>query len=464
MIEARTQAMLGSDYFSELYQYGINRPRWRGATIVTKPSPPMSFNSTDDEKAVPDLIDALIDDNVFPDPDDERIAFIVLMPAGFTETISANGAHTYDYNYEFPFDKDYYWVGWVRSFGDTPGEDREDVMRTMSHELVELFTDPETDAWYAGGAAAGEIGDAGVSGNVKQTAWVNGVKVQAYWSNRHAATVIPIDRDYRARIIGTAIQKGSEVIERGTFRPDPKDQALCSIVPACCLPNRDFFYEIVGHDEVVRLHVETQRYRQPTCVWMIEGAGVSGAGMLRLNVFAQRFSGRQSRTESIDVDIAYVVADATIELRALGEKMNFDVAVSCTVTDASITGNIRVNVIATPSAQVGFSGAELVLDPEYIGMRTECSKALADMFGKVAHGGLSRRPRPGEPVILDPGLLAELPAYTRVTQYKAARNLVLLTRMAATVLPMETAQNYAMSRAADVPALSDLLTARTETC
>jgi hypothetical protein len=335
----------------------------------------------------------------------------------------------------------------------------------MSHELVELFTDPELDAWYAGGSKAGEVGDAGVSsGNVKQTAWVNGAKVQAYWSNRHGATVIPIDRDYRARIVGAAIAQGSEVVERGSFRPDPKDQAMCSLIPACCLPNRDFYYEIVGHDEVVRLHLERERYRQPTFVWMIEGVTVSGAGTLRLNVFAQRFSGRQSRTGSVDVDIAYVVADATIELRALGEKMNFDVAVGCTVTDASFTGNIRVNVIATPSVQVGFSGAELVLDPEYVGMRNECNKAVAEMFGQVAHGGISKRPRPGEPVILDPGLLAELPAYTRVTQYKAARNVVLMTRMAAAVLPAETAQIYAMSLAADVPALSDLLAVRTDTC
>ncbi|MGZ6638083.1 MAG: hypothetical protein ACXVH3_31305 [Solirubrobacteraceae bacterium] len=288
MIEARTQAMLASDYFSELFQYGINRPRWRGATIVTKPSPPMSFNSTDDEQAVPDLIDDLIDDDVFPDPDDERIAYIVLMPAGFTETISANGAHTYDYNYEFPFDKDWYWVGWVRSFGDTPGEDPEDAIRTMSHELVELFTDPETDAWYASAASNGEIGDAAVSspGSIKQTAWVNDAHVQAYWSNRHAATIIPIDRDYQARIRGAIIAEDVKVLEEGQFRPDPEDTRLCDLIPACCLRDRDFSYEIDGHDEVVRLHVETQRYRQPAFAWTVEGVPIQGTGTVSLNVIA----------------------------------------------------------------------------------------------------------------------------------------------------------------------------------
>ena len=424
----------------------------------------MSFNSVDDEKTVPDLIDDLLDDDVFPDPDDERIAHIVLMPAGFTQSINANGAHTYDYDYEFPFDEDYFWVGWVRSFGDTPGEDPEDVIRTMSHELVELFTDPETDAWYAGdGPAEGEVGDAAVSpGGVKQTAWVNGAHVQAYWSNRHAATVIPIDRDYQARIRGVVIEEASEVLEKGTFRPDPQDQAYCELIPECCLPDRDFFYQIIGHDEVVRLRVETQRYRQPVYDWTIEGVAISGNGSMVFNVFSQRFSGRRSKYAANDVTIAFVINGSKIELRAVGEKTNFALTVRCLVSDGSITGNVRVNVIATPTVEIGFAGVELILDPEYVRGRRACNKAVADMFDRVGHGGLSRRPKPGEPVILDPSILSELPAYTRVTQFRAAREVIIMARMAAAVLPMAVAQVYAMSLVADVPALADALEARNQ--
>jgi hypothetical protein len=461
MIETRTQAVLASDYFSELYQYGINRPRWRDSIIVTQPSPPMSINSTDDEQPVVDLIDDLIDDDVFPDPDDERIAFIVLMPAGFTTTL-ANGAHLHDYNYEFPFDKDWYWVGWVRFFDDKPGEQREDVIRTMSHELVELFTDPEGDGWYAPGDN-GEVGDAAVSrsvnGIVKQSAWVNGARVQAYWSNRHAATVIPIDRDYQARIRGAIIAEGVKVLERGTFRPDPQDTALCDLIPACCLPDRDFRYEIAGHDEVIRLHIQTQRYRQPTCTWTIEGIEFHDTGAASFNVIAQRFAGRRSTTEPIQVRVAYAATPTTLELRAVGEKMNFDLTVGCAVTDGSIVGNVRVNVVATPTVRVGFAGAELILDPEYVRGRKDCMKAVADAFGRVGDVGIPRRPRPGEPVILDPGLLAQLPAYTRVTHYQAAREAILMARMAAAVLPTEVAQAYAISLASDVPALADILEA-----
>jgi hypothetical protein len=458
MIEARTQQMLASPYFSELSQYGINAPHWRGSLIVTKPSPPMAFNSSDDEKAVPDLIDDLIDDDVFPDPDDERIAFVVLMPAGFTQTVNANGAHTYDYDYEFPFDKDYYWVAWVRSFGDTPGEDPEDVIRTMSHELVELFSDPESDGWYAGGdSSSGELGDAAVSSGVKQTAWVNGAHVQGYWSNRHSATVIPIDRDYRARIRGVAHQEGDSVVEHGTFRPDPQDRRFCDLVPACCLPDRDFRYDVIGYDEVMKLYVETQRYRQPTCAWSIEGIPVSGSGNVTVNVFAQRFTGRKPVSGATDVTIAFVVNGNKIELRAVGAKMNFDVTVGCAVSDGSITGKVAVNVIAKPSVDVGFLGVELFLDPQYVELRKQCNKAVADMFGHVGHGGISHRPKPGEPVIIEPGVLNELPAYTRVTQFRAARNALLMARMAAAVMPLDIAQAYAMSLVADIPALADTL-------
>ena len=151
----------------------------------------------------------------FPDPDDEQIAQMVFMPKGFTQTIGANGAHTFDYDYEFPFDKDYYWVAWVRWFDDIPGETREDVIRTATHELVELFSDPEGDGWFASPSSSGEIGDLAVSPGTKQSAFVNGAEVSAYWSNRHNATVIPIDRDYKARLIGTVSATHSET-EHGT--------------------------------------------------------------------------------------------------------------------------------------------------------------------------------------------------------------------------------------------------------
>src|ERR1700756_2540867 len=43
MIVSRLQAIIASPYFSELDQYGVNPPRWRGSKVVTKPAAPAHF-------------------------------------------------------------------------------------------------------------------------------------------------------------------------------------------------------------------------------------------------------------------------------------------------------------------------------------------------------------------------------------------------------------------------------------
>jgi hypothetical protein len=458
LIETRTQAVLASDYFSELKQYGIERPHWRGAKIVTKPGPPAAFNSTDDETAVPDLIDDLIDDDVFPDPDDEKIAFVVFMPKGFTQSINANGAHTKDYNYTL-FDYDWYWVAWVRSFGDTAGEDPEDAIRTMTHELVEMFSDPEADAWYAGNPEAGEIGDAAVSpGGVKQTAWVNGAHVSAYWSNQYGATVIPIDRDYKARILGNIRLDHREAVN-GTFRPDPDDSRLCELLPQCCLNLKDYKFTLVKRDETVRLSTEIERYRQPVITWTVEGVPVKGDGVLSLNVIAGTFVGHHSKFVPKTVTVQCKLLNNELTLRTIGTEANFDITVSCSITDASITGNVKTNVIAKPSTTVGFVGAELTLDPEYQHQRAECEKAAAAML-KKAGLAKSRKVKLGDPVEFGPGILGDVPAYARLHQYERARRVVDMARMAHAVLPKETAKVLIASLVADVPALQGALEIR----
>jgi hypothetical protein len=455
LIMTRVQAVLASDYFSELKQYGIDKPHWRGSLVVMKPGPPGAFNSNGDIQAVPDLIDDLIDDDVFPDPDDEQIAFVVFMPAGFTQSIGANGSHTKDYDYEFPFDKDWYWVAWVRSFGDTPGEDPEDVIRTFSHELVEMLSDPEVDGWYAGNPSTGEIGDAAVSGNVKQTAWVNGAHVQAYWSNQYGATVIPIDRDYRARING-AIRLVNRNVVNGTFRADPSDSRLCNLLPQCCIDDRDYKFTRVERDEVVRLSVETQRYRQPKIAWTVQGVSVTGNESLSLDVIAGTFEQQHAKFCPQTVAVQCDLSDSQLTLSTVGTGANFDITVSCTVTDASITGNVKINVIAKPALTVGFVGVELTRDPEYDRQRAECNKAAKKMLDAA------NRPRVGKaklgtPVEFGEAILSNVPTYARLEEYQRARRVVDMARLAVTVLPEETAQLMTASLLADVPVLQAAL-------
>lgn len=457
LIISRLQAVIASPYFSELAQYGISPPHWRGAKVVTKPGAPASFNSNDDMQAVPDLIDDLIDDDVFPDPDDEQIAQIVFMPKGFTQTINANGAHTSDYNYEFPFDKDYYWVAWVRWFDDLAGESREDVIRTATHELVEMFSDPEGDGWYADPVGSGEIGDLAVSAGTKQSAFVNGAEVSAYWSNRHSATVIPIDRDYKARLIGTisADHTGTEHLK---FRPDPSESRLCEILPACCLQDREFNCSIAKYDDVAKIRVETQRYRAPVFAWIIEGVPVSGNGATVVNVIAETFSGRHSKSQPMNITVQYSVVNDTLEIRVAGTGANFDLTVACSVNDGSITGNLATNVIAKPTFSVGFVGAKLTVDPEYQREREACIKAATKMFKDKYVGGRVKVPtHPGGPVEVGPDILAAIPAYARLSQYNEARKALRLSQVAYMVLPAEVAANLTAALVADTPALQAAL-------
>jgi hypothetical protein len=462
----RAQGLLASDYFSELVQYGVAKPTWRGARVVTNPEPLAAFNSNDDVQSVPDLIDTLVDDNVFPDPDDEKIAFVVFMAKGFTQSIGQNGSHTDDYTSDFPWvsevlgAKGWFWVAWVRFFGN-PGatggdEDPESAMRTCSHELVEMLTDPELDGWYAG-SVSGEIADAGVTPTTgtKQTAWVNGVQVQAYWSNRHGATVIPIDRDYKARIVGT-IHSDRRVSETGTYRPDAGDSKLCNLSPKCCLEQREYRYTMVKQDETVQLHVETGRYRQPQFMWSIEGTPVSKSTTLSLSVIAGTFDGHIPKFGPQTVKVACTPANNQLTLTTTGTGANFDIQVSCAVTDASIAGNLTTNAIATPAVTVGFVGVEVADDPEYQKQKDACNQALRDMFQKLGVGK-STKGKIGDPVQFGRAILRDLPAYTRVQAYGNAKQVVELSRMVNAFLPKDSAGPVIDALVKGTPALQAAL-------
>jgi hypothetical protein len=140
LISSRLQTVIASPHFSEIQRSGVAAPHWRGARVVTRPSPPGAFNSTDDEQAVLDLIDALIDDDVFPDPDDEQIAQLVFMPTGFVDTIGANAAHTKDFNADGPFDRDYFWVACVRWFGPVVSKSRPQCQAFKSIRSFMIFS------------------------------------------------------------------------------------------------------------------------------------------------------------------------------------------------------------------------------------------------------------------------------------------------------------------------------------
>jgi hypothetical protein len=332
----------------------------------------------------------------------------------------------------------------------------------MTHELVEMFTDPEANGWYAGAPENGEIGDAALSaGGVRQTAWVNGAHVTAYWSNQYGATVIPIDRDYRARILGTTRLEHRDVVN-GTFRPDPEDSRLCSLLAECCMKVQDYKLTTVKRDEIVHLRVETERYRQPRIAWTVGGIPITGNGMVSLNVIAGTFVGHLSKFVAKTVSVQCTLADDQLTLRTVGTESNFDVVVGCAVTDGSITGNVKTNVIARPAVTIGFVGVELTVDPDYEGQRAACEKAAARLFKDLGKTTPAGKPKIGDPVELV-GVLGDVPAYARIHQYERARRVIDIARVAHALLPKETAQVLTASLVSDVPALQAALAIRSMT-
>ena len=175
--------ILTGPYPQELTQYGFTNGWIRGSTIVTNPAPPSPYKWDD----VGNMIWGLIDQGQFPEPDDTGgyIYFMVFMAPGTTGPSGEAGAHGDMTDYDFPWDVDEAWLGYVQT------GDLNFITEVFSHELVEGITNPEPDnaSWTMDRTLNGgnEIGDA--CSNTR--GWVDDTYVQGYWSQKHRSCVIP---------------------------------------------------------------------------------------------------------------------------------------------------------------------------------------------------------------------------------------------------------------------------------
>lgn len=469
LIESRTRSLLASRYFSELAQYHISgAPTWRGSITVVSPAPPSgAVDPNVAMRRVLGLVEDCIDDGVFPDPDDgPRIAYIVLMPQGFTVAGgTVAGAHSSDYTFDFPFDTDRYWAGWVRHF-DPATEDIELTMLTLGHELVEILTDPEADGWRRDPPDGDcEICDWSDStdgaGQVRQRAWVNDVRVQSYWSIRHGATIIPIDDDYGAQLEARVTETNRREIGRGTMVTDPAVRRACATIPACCIADDRYQYVLYSVSETARIRLNCTRFRTPRASWSIRGIAVSGTGTVQVTVPVDGYNGQDPVTAVRRVRVGYNATDTVLDLTVTDPGGNFDLPVSASVTDASIRGNVATNVIATPSIVVGFVGAELVADANYRAALSRCYTAMLDKY-KVQYQPMGR-PGVSDPIKYDPTVLnLGLPAYAGLSGHQQLQETGKLIRAAAYLLDADDAYAFVGHLVRAQPALVRTLQTRTE--
>lgn len=177
--------ILTGPYMNSLSQYrGVGSGYLEGAALVSNvvgsspASPPANFSNNDIETLLTNLISA----GQLPDPSsDSELLYMVMLAPGASQP-GLLGEHTY-----YSHNGTNLHYGWVANGGSLSS-----VTWVFSHELVESVTDPEGSAITGTGCNQGgwcEIGDV-CTGN---TAVINGVTVQRYWSQVDGQCVVPTD-------------------------------------------------------------------------------------------------------------------------------------------------------------------------------------------------------------------------------------------------------------------------------
>ena len=185
---AAVKSILAGPYMSGLLQYGVSRCSFGNAQVINS-NPPFLPNTFTDQ-TVQTLMQNLIDQGTFPEPDEPggRNLYFVMMPPNTQYQPppgqpAARGAHS-SFSSGSSIDPDNVWLAWVGS------NSLSQMTSTFCHELVEMCTDPEPpSSWWINGAnpACAEIGD--VCNN--QNNPLNGVTVQSYFSVFDNVCLIP---------------------------------------------------------------------------------------------------------------------------------------------------------------------------------------------------------------------------------------------------------------------------------
>jgi hypothetical protein len=183
-IARAARSIVSGPYMSGLAQYrGVGPGTLAGTTMAATSEPPARFSNQDVENLLTDLLAA----GSFPSPSaDDALLLLVIAPAGVSSQEDFDGLHSY-----------FEWQGTPVHYGWVTHDGQLDSLTTiLSHELVESATDPEGTAIVGVPGTCGtrsgwcEIGDT-CEDCAQCTGKVNGVDVQAYWSDRDQACIIP---------------------------------------------------------------------------------------------------------------------------------------------------------------------------------------------------------------------------------------------------------------------------------
>jgi hypothetical protein len=256
--------ILASPYLSEVIQYGFESLSLDPARIVVSPGP---SSPTFSGVAVKDMIWDLIDDGQFPEPDDGgRNVYMVIAPQGTRhDNPDDAGAHGDAEDYDFPFDTDHAWVGWC-NYGTL-----DDITEILTHELVEILTDPEPyDGWTVDGMpqANNEIVDICFN----QTGMVSGYRVAAYYSDRLKACVVPSFPQQYGLAVSTSEQRIGPARVQLIGRTATTKNSFCF--------SGTYDWTLIGERRRVTLTATAIGYVEAEFAWKVNGVSVADSGSL----------------------------------------------------------------------------------------------------------------------------------------------------------------------------------------
>lgn len=179
-ITTAMRTVMAGPYLTGLAQYrGIGGGVVRGSTVITMSDPPERFTDED----VTSFLDAQLDAGSAPGPDpDNQTVYVVVMPTGIH---SGDTTFVGEHNYYTRHGQRIHFV-WTADSGSLAS-----ATRIMSHEVVESATDPEGSAILGVSGTCSPGGWCEIADICPATGVVDGITVEAYWSNLAGGCVVP---------------------------------------------------------------------------------------------------------------------------------------------------------------------------------------------------------------------------------------------------------------------------------
>ncbi len=231
--------LTNSSYMDMLGEYGVGRGALVDNGIVTGTA--TSASSVDDTTLQQTLANAIAA-GTLPTVNSNRVYVVFTAPNVDVVLGSQDSVHNFygyhDFFADLVGDQVYYAVI-AHPIGNGPFynlDDFQTITKTVSHELAEAVTDPGGGGWFDG-RTGNEIGD--IANGPRDVGVLNGYVVQAEWSARQRATVLPPDAQW---------------IDATSFSSAKSTSAVLGQVANAFTHSDEYFANLVTQDYVQLLH------------------------------------------------------------------------------------------------------------------------------------------------------------------------------------------------------------------